>query len=421
MQKNGVLDKKVHYKYLKCKYNAKNGTIKIITGMKRVGKTYLLFTLFYEYLISIGIEESNILRISFEDYDNRHLSKKENLYKAISEKIEKDKKLYVLLDEIQVVENFEKVLISFLNNKNVDIYVTGSNAKFLSKDIITEFRGRGDQIQVYPLSFKEFKSVYNELGVNEAWNEYITYGGLPGVNNQDIRDKAKYLSDILNNTYIKDVIERNSIRSDEIFDNTFLILASSIGSLTNPNNIVNTFNSKHINVHYNTISNYIIYLENSFLISKARLFDIKGRKIINSENKFYFGDVGIRNVALNFRQNDESHILENIIYNELIIRGYNVDVGRIDYRNSSGNGGESHKYEEVDFVCNDFLNKVYVQVALEIPNVEKMVQETNSFRRIRDSFKKIIITKHLRTHYTEEGILILNLFDFLLDEKYLLL
>lgn len=398
-----------------------NGAIKIITGMRRVGKTYLLFTLFYEYLISIGMEESNILRISFEDYDNRHLSNEENLYKAISEKIEKDKKLYVLLDEIQVVENFEKVLISFLNNKNVDIYVTGSNAKFLSKDIITEFRGRGDQIQVYPLSFKEFTSIYDKSDINKVWNEYITYGGLPGLNNQDIRDKAKYLSDILNNTYIKDVIERNSIRSDEILDNTFLILASSIGSLTNPNNIVNTFNSKHINVHYNTISNYIIYLENSFLISRARLFDIKGRKIINSENKFYFGDIGIRNAALNFRQNDESHILENIIYNELIIRGYNVDVGRINYRNTNGDGDASLKYTEVDFVCNDFSNKVYVQVALEISNVEKMAQEIQSFKRIRDSFKKIIITKHLRTNYTDEGILILNLFDFLLDDKYLLL
>lgn len=398
-----------------------NGAIKIITGMRRVGKTYLLFTLFYEYLISIGMEESNILRISFEDYDNRHLSNEENLYKAISKKIEKDKKLYVLLDEIQVVKNFEKVLISFLNNKNVDIYVTGSNAKFLSKDIITEFRGRGDQIQVYPLSFKEFTSIYDKSDINKVWNEYITYGGLPGLNNQDISDKAKYLSDILNNTYIKDVIERNSIRSDEILDNTFLILASSIGSLTNPNNIVNTFNSKHINVHYNTISNYIIYLENSFLISRARLFDIKGRKIINSENKFYFSDIGIRNVALNFRQNDESHILENIIYNELIIRGYNVDVGRINYRNTNGDRDASLKYAEVDFVCNDFLNKVYVQVALEISTVEKMVQETNSFKRIRDSFKKIIITKHLRTHYTDEGILILNLFDFLLDDKYLLL
>ena len=395
-----------------------NGMIKVITGMRRCGKSYLLFNLFYDYLISIGVKEDHIIKLALDNIKNKKYRNPEELYNFVESKIADDDMYYVLLDEVQFVEEFEDVLNGFLHIKNVDTYVTGSNAKFLSKDIITEFRGRGDQVHIFPLSFKEFFSVSNEDKYN-AFNNYMIYGGLPFISTLKTHEqKTTYLKNILEETFIKDIIDRNKIQRTEEFEELIDILSSSIGSLTNPLKLENTFKSvKHLKLSAQTITSYINYLQDAFMISKARRYDVKGRSYIDSPFKYYFSDLGLRNARLNFRQIEESHALENIIYNELLLRGYSVDVGVVTtYAATSNNPSRSKKNLEVDFICNFADRRIYIQSALSLPNKEKIEQEQNSLKNINDSFKKIIITKDCSfTHYNDDGILIMNLFDFLLD------
>ena len=410
-----------------------NGMVKVITGVRRCGKSYLLFNLFYNYLKQQGINDDHIIAMAMDDIEYKAFRNPEKLYYYIKERILDNGMYYVLLDEVQLVENFEEVLNSLLKKQNVDVYVTGSNARFLSKDIITEFRGRGDQVHVYPLSFSEFWEFYrhkhggtvypmsfpfhSELAdMNVAWQEYITYGGMPGqVTIENEQDKSNYLKNLFDETYFKDIVERNKIRNEAEMEELMEIIASDIGSLTNPLKISNTFKSeKKVSVHQETIKNYLDYFEDAFLLSKAKRYDIKGKKYINTPMKFYFADVGLRNALLNFRQIEETHLMENIIYNELLIRGYNVDVGVVDQYYTDDNNQRRQKKLEVDFVCNRGSNRIYIQSALSIPDKKKMDQEQASIVRIKDSFRKIIIVKDGISHNNEDGIYIMNLFDFLL-------
>lgn len=395
-----------------------NGLIKVVTGIRRCGKSYLLFNLFYEYLLSIGVKEDHIIKLALDNIKNKKYRNPEELYNYIETKIVDKDMYYVFLDEVQFVEEFEDVLNGFLHIKNVDTYITGSNAKFLSKDIITEFRGRGDQVHISPLSFKEFFSVYDGDKYS-AFNDYMVYGGLPLITTLKTHEqKDNYLKSILNETLIKDIIDRNKIQRTDEFEELIDILSSSIGSLTNPLKLEKAFKSiKHLSLSAQTISNYLAYLEDSFVISKAKRYDIKGKSYIDSPFKYYFSDLGLRNARLNFRQIEETHALENIIYNELINRGYSVDVGVVTtYAATKDNPNRSKKNLEVDFVCNQADKRIYIQSALSLPNQEKIDQEQNSLNNINDSFKKIIITKDCSiTHYNNDGILIMNLFDFLLN------
>lgn len=393
-----------------------NGMIKIITGIRRCGKSYLLDPIFKNYLVDDGIDENHIIKIDLEIRDNIELINPDNLYNYVKNKIIDNEIYYILIDEIQKVQDFESVLNSFLKMQNLDVYVTGSNSKFLSSDIITEFRGRGDEVRIFPLSFKEFYDAY-QGDKHNAWNEYILYGGMPVIlNNKDDRQKSKYLLDLFELTYKKDIIERNNITKDDILDSIINILSSSVGSLTNPHKIYNTFISNGIkDLSKNTVTSYLDYLLDSFLIEKAERYDIKGKKYIGSPQKYYFADVGLRNARLNFRQVEENHIMENIIYNELLIRGYNVDVGVIDIRE-----GNLHKKLEVDFVCNQGNKRYYIQSALNLDTREKTIQEEKSLMNINDNFKKIIVVKSTMKHwYTEEGILVMGVQEFLLDKNSL--
>lgn len=413
-----------------------NGMVKVITGIRRCGKSYLLFNLFYDYLRQQNIDDDHIISMAMDDIENKTYRTPENLYYHIKERILDNRMYYVLLDEVQLVENFEEVLNSLIKRENVDVYVTGSNAKFLSKDIITEFRGRGDQIHVYPLSFSEFWEncrakhsgivfpmhfpVSGEFAdINSAWQEYITYGGMPGLVAMDnAQDKSNYLKSLFDETYIRDIVDRNKVRNESEMQELLDIIASDIGSLTNPLKIANTFMSeKKVSVHQETIKKYLDYFEDSFLISKAKRYDIKGRKYINTPVKYYFSDVGLRNARLNFRQIEETHLMENIIYNELLLRGYNVDVGVVDQYYTDDDNKRKQKKLEVDFVCNQSSNRLYIQSALSIPDKNKMEQEQTSLIRIKDSFRKIIIVKDGVSHFNEEGIYIMNLFDFLLNKN----
>ena len=398
-----------------------NGMIKVITGIRRCGKSYLLFKLFYNYLLESGIKEDHIIKIALDDRRNKKLRDPDILCDYVHNLIKDKNMYYILLDEVQFVLEFEDVLNSFLHIENVDTYVTGSNAKFLSKDIITEFRGRGDQIHIYPLSFSEFVSVYNG-NIYDGWNEYINYGGLPKIMEfTDNRDKTKYLKEIFDMTYLKDIKERNDIRGDAEIEDLLNILSSSIGSLTNPKKLSDTFKSvKQVSIHPDTIKNYLDYFMDAFLIVQARRYDIKGKKYINSPSKYYFSDIGLRNARLNFHQEEETHIMENIVFNELLIRGLNVDVGVLEHYAPNVQGKSVLKKSEIDFVCNDADKRYYIQVALSIPTKEKMKQEQTSLLKINDSFKKIIIIKDIsRSHYNEDGIYLMNLFDFLLKKDSL--
>lgn len=413
-----------------------NGMVKVITGIRRCGKSYLLFNLFYDYLRQQNIDDDHIISMAMDDIENKKYRTPENLYYHIKERILDNRMYYVLLDEVQLVENFEEVLNSLIKRENVDVYVTGSNAKFLSKDIITEFRGRGDQVHVYPLSFSEFWEncrakhsgivfpmhfpVSGEFAdINSAWQEYITYGGMPGlVAIENTQDKSNYLKSLFDETYIRDIVDRNNVRNEAEMQELLDIVSSDIGSLTNPLKIANTFMSeKKVSVHQETIKKYLDYFEDSFLISKAKRYDIKGRKYINTPVKYYFSDVGLRNARLNFRQIEETHLMENIIYNELLLRGYNVDVGVVDQYYTDEDKKRKQKKLEVDFVCNQGSNRLYIQSALSIPDKNKMEQEQASLIRIKDSFRKIIIVKDGVSHFNEEGIYIMNLFDFLLNKN----
>ena len=393
-----------------------NGMIKVITGIRRCGKSYLLFELFYKHLLSIGIKEDHIIRIALDDRRNKKYRDPDYLCDYIHDYIKDEDMYYILLDEVQLVPEFEDVLNSFLHIKNADTFVTGSNAKFLSKDIITEFRGRGDQIHIFPLSFSEFMSAF-EGTAEEGWRQYINFGGLPKLFQFPTdEDKANYLKDIFAETYLKDIRERNGIRGDYELEELLDILSSAIGSLTNPKKLSDTFKSvKQVSLHPDTVKNYIDYLVDSFLIEQAKRYNIKGRKYINTPSKYYFTDIGLRNARLNFRQSEETHAMENVVYNELRIRGFNVDVGVVEYYSSEGGKKSVLKQSEVDFVCNQSDKRYYIQAALSIPTNEKLEQEQNSLVRIDDSFKKIIIVKDIsRSHYNEDGIYLLSLFDFLL-------
>ena len=403
--------------YLNKLIDTKNdGLIKIITGIRRCGKSYLLNKLFYEYLIENNVDESHIVKIALDNDENEKLLNNKELGNYIRNKIKDNKLYYILLDEIQLVENFESVLNGLLRIENIDIYVTGSNSKFLSTDIVTEFRGRGEEIRIYPLSFSEFMSAYNG-SIQDGWIEYATYGGLPIIAtkmNSDER-KMKYLEEQNQNVYINDILERNRIdNSREIINILLKIISSSIGSLTNPKKISSTFKSEmNIDIAPATISNYLQYLEEAFIIEKSTRFDVKGRKYISTPSKYYFSDIGIRNSLINFRQQEETHIMENIIYLELKKRGFNVDVGLIEYKGKE-NGKDFYKQLEIDFIANKGNNKFYIQSAYSMPDSEKREQEERPLLKINDSFKKFIITKdYIKTWRDDNGIITMSLFEFL--------
>ena len=393
-----------------------NGLIKIITGIRRCGKSFLLDPIFREYLLEHGVSENHIIKIDFDERRNKKYLDPDVLDDYIRSLIVDDQMYYLLLDEVQKVDDFESVLNGFLHIENLDVYVTGSNSRFLSSDIITEFRGRGDEIRVFPLSFAEYYSVF-EGSKEEAWEEYIVYGGLPRVLSfESGEEKSKYLKQLFEKTYISDIVERNNVQRIDIIDSILNMLASSIGSLTNPYKLMNTFQSNGVkDVSINTLSLYLKYLQDSFLIEKAERYDIKGKKYIQTPFKFYFSDVGLRNARLNFRQQEETHIMENVIYNELLIRGYNVDVGVVNVRQ-----GDAKKQTEVDFVCNQFNRKYYIQSVLSLPTHEKTTQEERPLLNIPDNFKKIIIVKdNQKPWITENGILVISIFDFLLNQNSL--
>lgn len=398
-----------------------NRSIKVITGIRRCGKSYLLFNLFYRYLLENNVPEDHIIRIALDDDEHEELLERKMLSAYIKEKIKDDHMYYAFLDEIQFVEGFEKVLNGLSRLDNLDIYVTGSNSKFLSSDILTEFRGRGDEVRIYPLSFSEFVSAY-EGSTDDAWYQYVTYGGLPLILTRNTPEqKSKYLIDLMRKVYLDDIIDRNSLRGDTIMENLVNILASSIGSLTNPNKLANTFASNGMGkISDKTISSYIEYLMDAFLISKAERYDVRGKKYISSPYKYYFTDIGLRNARLNFRQQEENHIMENVIYNELLIRGFNVDVGIVEHMEKNQEGKRTLKRYEVDFVCNRGNQRYYIQSAFSIPDKEKEEQEQRSLLYTGDFFKKIIVVKdNIVPWHNENGILIIGLKDFLLKENSL--
>ena len=392
-----------------------NGLIKVITGIRRCGKSYLLFNLYYRYLLASGVDASNIIRIPLDDVDYEELHDSKKLSAYIKERISDDGIWYVFLDEVQLCNGFEAVLNGLNRRENVDIYVTGSNSKFLSSDVLTEFRGRGDEVRVYPLSFSEYVSAYpgNQY---EAWNDYFTYGGLPLILNRKTDElKSRYLIDLCRELYLKDIEDRNNLRGDNVMSTLLNILASAVGSLTNPTKLANTFATNGIPTTDKTISTYIGYLQDAFFISKAERYDIKGKKYIASPFKYYFTDVGLRNAQLNFRQQEENHIMENIIYNELLVRGFNVDVGVVEVSERDGNGKAVRRHLEVDFICNQGNKRYYIQSAFAIPDREKMQQEQNSLVHIPDSFKKIIVVKdNVKLWRNEKGIVVMGIMDFLL-------
>ena len=393
-----------------------NGLIKVITGIRRCGKSYMLNNLFYNYLIEDGVKDDHIIKLALDREENVEYHDSKKLNKYILSQIKDDDIYYVLIDEIQLADGFEFVLNGLLYEKNIDVYVTGSNSRFLSSDIITEFRGRGDEVRIYPLSFAEFVNAYDGDRY-EAWNEYITYGGMPLILRQHTDEqKSRYLMSLYDLTYKKDIVDRNSIDKPDILDTLINILASSVGSLTNPQKIYNTFMSNGItDISKNTIISYMDYLLDSFLIEKAKRYDVKGKKYFQTPKKYYFADIGLRNAKLNFRQQEENHIMENIIYNELLIRGYNVDVGVVEVREDN-----ARKQLEVDFVCNQGSKRYYIQSALNLDTEEKTLQETKSLNNIGDNFKKIVVVKdNIKLWRNDAGILIIGIQEFLLNKNSL--
>lgn len=394
-----------------------NGLIKIVTGLRRSGKSYLLFHLFGDYLKEQGIPDDHIIKVDLEDRRNAPLRDPDALLAHIDSKMVDDKMYYILLDEVQHVPEFEDVLNSYLKVENADIYVTGSNSRFLSTDIISEFRGRGDQIHVYPLSFREFMSVDSRHPI-EAWTDYYTYGGLPHILTLETpKKKIDYIKRLYSTVYINDIVERYKIKGESELKELIQIIASAIGSPTNPNKLANTFKSlKNVSLSNKTIDNYLTYLCESFLTERAIRYDIKGKKYINTLSKYYFTDVGVRNAILDFRQQEENHIMENVIYNELKIRGFQVDVGVVEQRTTDKDGKRVRKQYEVDFVANQGSQRYYIQSAFIMPTDAKERQESASLLNIDDSFKKIIIVKdYIKPKRNEEGIVTIGLIDFLLN------
>ena len=398
-----------------------NGMIKVVTGIRRSGKSFLIFNLFKNYLMEIGTDKSHIIEIQLDLRQNRKYRDPDVILEYIDSLIKDNDQYYILLDEVQMLDEFEEVLNSLLYVQNVDVYVTGSNSKFLSKDIITEFRGRGDEIHIYPLSFKEFMSAYDG-DMYQGWAEYVTYGGLPLIASFPTEEqKMQYLTTLFDETYIKDIIERNHIEKIQELNDIINILASSIGSLSNPSKIEATFKSViRSDISLNTIRKYIEYLKDAFIISEAVRYDVKGRKYIGTPVKYYFEDVGLRNARLGFRQVEETHLMENIIYNELKMRGYSVDIGVVQKRVKSDDGTVPNKQLEIDFVANKGSRRYYIQSAYSIPDDAKIRQEKASLVSVKDSFKKMIIVKEvIKTRHDEEGITIMSIYDFLLRENSL--
>ena len=394
-----------------------NGLIKIITGIRRCGKSYLLFKLFADHLLATGTPEDHIVSVDLENYRYRALRNPETLLQYIDSRISDDGHYYILLDEIQIVPHFEEVLNSYLKFGNVDVYVTGSNSRFLSTDIVTEFRGRGDEIHLSPLTFAEY---YSATGgdKSDAWRNYYTFGGLPHILSLKTDErKSQYLSNLYATVYKKDLIERNAIAKADAFEELLRVVASSVGAPVNPLRLENTFKSvSHTDLSSVTISRYLGFMQEAFLIEKALRYDVKGKRYINTLSKYYFTDLGLRNALIDFRQQEETHLMENVIYNELRTRGFRVDVGIVELRGGGVGNVVDRTRLEVDFVANMGSKRYYIQSALSIPDTDKMRQETRPLLTISDSFRKIVIVKdNIKPWHTEEGILVLGLFDFLLN------
>ena len=396
-----------------------NGMIKIITGLRRSGKSYLLFTLFCQYLKEQGIDDSQIIMLDLENIYNERYRDPLSLLEYISQRVTDTREYFILIDEIQLLDRFEEVLNTLLKNPQLDVYVTGSNARFLSKDVVTTFRGRGDELRIHPLSFSEYMSVKPDAPFLETHlNEYVLLGGLPQtVTMPTEQQKKSYLQQLFSNTYLIDIKERYSIRNDDDLEELIDVMASSIGSLTNPQKIANTFRSeKRSTITRDTVKTYLDYMQDAFLIERAVRYDIKGRKYIDTPAKYYFEDLGLRNVRLNFRQTEHTHLMENLIYNELRMRGYSVDVGQVTQNTKNENGISERKQLEVDFVCNRGQDRIYIQSAYALPSEEKTEQELRSLKQIKDSFQKVVIVGGMQpTFRNDDGILILNIFDFLLN------
>lgn len=399
----------------------KNGLIKIVTGVRRCGKSYLLFRLFHDHLIDSGVPEDRIIEIALDDRSNKALRDPDAMLMFIKENVRDKGDYYIVLDEVQYLDEFEDVLNSLLHIPNADVYVTGSNSKFLSSDVITQFRGRGDEIHVYPLSFSEYLSAYQGTA-DEAWDDYLVYGGLPLVlTMKEPEDKTEYLNSLFQKVYISDIIERHNVRNKAELDELVDILASAVGSYTNQNKLARTFKSvKGKTISDKTIKNYIDYLIDSFLISKAIRYDIKGKKYIGSPSKYYFEDVGLRNARLGFRQIEQTHLMENIIYNELRVRGYHVDIGVVEHYGTNDDGKRSKKQLEIDFVATKGSEKYYIQSAFALPTADKENQERRGLLSIPDSFRKIIVTGgNIKVRRDDNGIITIGLRNFLLDENSL--
>ena len=398
-----------------------NGMIKIITGLRRSGKSYLLFTLFCQYLKEQGIDDTQIIKLDLENIYNERYRKPLPLLEYIGQRVTDTREYFILIDEIQLLDRFEEVLNTLLKNPQLDVYVTGSNARFLSKDVVTTFRGRGDELRIHPLSFSEYMSVKPDAPFLETHlNEYMLLGGLPQtVTMPTEQQKKSYLQQLFSNTYLVDIKERYSIRNDDDLEELIDVMASSIGSLTNPQKIANTFRStKRSTITRDTIKTYLDYMQDAFLMERAVRYDIKGRKYIDTPAKYYFEDLGLRNVRLNFRQTEHTHLMENLIYNELRMRGYSVDVGQVTQNTKNENGISERKQLEVDFVCNREQDRIYIQSAYALPSEEKTEQELRSLKQIKDSFQKVVIVGGMQpTFRNDDGILILNIFDFLLNRS----
>lgn len=405
------LDKLIAHKH--------NHLVKVVTGIRRSGKTFLLFDIFYRHLLSEGIGEEHIIKVDLEDRRNKALRDPDALLSYIDGKMKDGQMYYILLDEVQLVPEFEDVLNSYNKVANADLYVTGSNSRFLSKDVITEFRGRGDEIRIFPLSVSELWEAMPQLSWEQLWQLYLTYGGLPlTVLTESTKEKSDYLKSLFRETYIKDIKDRNQIKNDLALEALLDIIASSIGSLTNPQKLENAFKSMKTTLTAQTIKGYLDDLEDAFLVSKSLRYDIKGKRYISTPYKYYFTDMGLRNARLNFRQIEETHIMENVIYNELLMRGYSVDVGIVEIRNRDDSGKEVRKQVEVDFVVNQGSQRFYIQSAYALPDVEKAEREARPLQNIQDSFKKIIIVKEdILLRRDDFGIVTMGLREFLTNEN----
>ena len=396
-----------------------NGRVKIVTGIRRCGKSYLLFQLFKRHLIETGVKLNHIIEIQLEDRSNKELRNPDACLAFIKKQIKDQKSYYLLIDEVQLMDEFEDVLNSCLHIQNLDTYVTGSNSKFLSKDIITEFRGRGDEMYLRPLSFKEYRTIQPDKPFDDVWTEYMTFGGLPYCALLPSREeKADYLKHLFDEVFLRDIIERNKVQNDAQLESLLNVISSAVGSLTNPKKLEDTFTSSGTGkLSAITIKQYLDYLCDAFMIEQAERYDIKGKRYISTPYKYYFTDTGLRNARLNFRQLEETHLMENVMYNELCLRGYSVDVGVVEINERQEDGKYVRKQIEVDFVCNKADERVYVQSAFSIPTIEKRQQEERPLVNVGDGFRKVVVTKdNVIRHNDENGILIMSLQEFLMDE-----